>query len=429
MDWSESKFSRDEVDRCSPEDPRVGPQGLYPDRKMNEVSAVLPSGLLGATQEPSAKALAHTNGNHVHSGAQHNFSQVPPANKSEPSSTSNNIGFRSSSINQIIRDIEEIRQGTTPLADGQASPSYRLSEREYGELERRIALDTSLKAFAEEQLRFNYSKRTGYFTIKMTGGPKHENTVGGVVNALKLKIENLRNSENSKHREFAHKINLNKTTGAVKLKECKYVPDILFQHKSCRRPGVIIEVADTQTPKELAVKAWEYLVYSCANIQVVYGIDIQNATLSSWRYRIDNDTLVAYKVLDGKPFRDSDGPVADTSLVIRLKDFARASISEAELGEDGDYELILTAGDLCRILEDAEQDEKLGKRYDDDISSGDDFLPDAVMLGKMPPWPGESLLPNDEEKYTKLEEDDENRSAGKDADYVDAKRRVHLRNG
>lgn len=69
----------------------------------------------------------------------------------------------------------------------------------------------------------------------------------------------------------------------------KYSPDVSFKHARADYPGVIIEVAFSQTRRSLRRLAENYLLDSKANIRVVVGIDIayggnsRKVTLSVWR--------------------------------------------------------------------------------------------------------------------------------------------------
>jgi hypothetical protein len=83
----------------------------------------------------------------------------------------------------------------------------------------------------------------------------------------------------------------------------KREPDASFCHRDARYPGVIIEVAYSQTKKCLGRLAEDYLLDSDTGVQVVVGLDIeygkesQQATLSVWRTHVDgNELRVAQQV-------------------------------------------------------------------------------------------------------------------------------------
>ena len=67
-------------------------------------------------------------------------------------------------------------------------------------------------------------------------------------------------------------------------------PDIQFRRKSHHIPGIVIEVAHTQTERELEALASDYILKTDGNIKRVYGIDLnplgKSSTISEWRARL-----------------------------------------------------------------------------------------------------------------------------------------------
>ena len=67
-------------------------------------------------------------------------------------------------------------------------------------------------------------------------------------------------------------------------------PDIQFRHKLEKYPRVIVEVANTQTQKELEALAYDYILKSDGEIKSVYGIDLnplgKASTVSRWCARV-----------------------------------------------------------------------------------------------------------------------------------------------
>ena len=75
-----------------------------------------------------------------------------------------------------------------------------------------------------------------------------------------------------------------------------HTPDIPFRHEEDALPGTIIEVAYSQTSKDLRRLAYTYLVHSNAAVQVVFGFDLkdgstQRATFSVWRSKDEGNVL------------------------------------------------------------------------------------------------------------------------------------------
>ncbi|OAA34312.1 hypothetical protein NOR_08528 [Metarhizium rileyi] len=98
-------------------------------------------------------------------------------------------------------------------------------------------------------------------------------------------------------------------------------PDIQFRHKSEKQPRVIIEVALSQTEKELEILAYDYILKSDGKIKTVYGIDLnppgKSSTVSRWCARVTPSDDPAYeeevrveKILY-KAFRAADGSPAN----------------------------------------------------------------------------------------------------------------------
>jgi hypothetical protein len=68
-------------------------------------------------------------------------------------------------------------------------------------------------------------------------------------------------------------------------------PDAAFQHSEALWPGVIVEVANSQTKKSLVKLAEEYLLRSSGGIRVVIGLKLdykksKKAWFSIWRHKI-----------------------------------------------------------------------------------------------------------------------------------------------
>jgi hypothetical protein len=70
----------------------------------------------------------------------------------------------------------------------------------------------------------------------------------------------------------------------------RHEPDIRFQHKDAAWPGVVIEVAHSQTRKSLVGLADNYILGSYGGIGVVVGLDLdykksKEASISVWRLK------------------------------------------------------------------------------------------------------------------------------------------------
>lgn len=76
-------------------------------------------------------------------------------------------------------------------------------------------------------------------------------------------------------------------------------PDIQFRHKSEKQPRVIVEVALSQTERELEILAYDYILKSDGKIKTVYGIDLnplgKPSTVSRWCARVTPSDDPAYE--------------------------------------------------------------------------------------------------------------------------------------
>ncbi len=86
-------------------------------------------------------------------------------------------------------------------------------------------------------------------------------------------------------------------------------PDAAFQHSEALWPGVIIEVANTQTEKSLVNLAEEYILRSTGGIHIVVGLKLdykksKQAWFSVWRHKISTGN-------DGEPIDELEDVVND----------------------------------------------------------------------------------------------------------------------
>lgn len=222
----------------------------------------------------------------------------------------------------------------------------------------------------------------------------------------------------------------------------RHEPDIRFQHKDAAWPGVVIEVAHSQTRKSLVDLADNYILGSYGGITVLVGLDLdykksKEASISVWRLKnftnedgevegeveqvIDNQvtcTLPFGEVsIDmNQLFRDAEGnPVlsSSSSLELSLKDFA---IKEVTHGVP-DSSIVIDSETLCKLLDEAE-------KWDNKT---------ITMQGAKPPrfkrkWrlqtPPEQLTFSDEENFVEEERRVRRKSEKLDDPMV---RRMYLR--
>ena len=138
----------------------------------------------------------------------------------------------------------------------------------------------------------------------------HELFIARVEDAIHTQLK-LIGDESSRAANFARKIHPARSTeirfpvdDASRGTQTKHEPDASFCHQDARYPGVVIEVAYSQTRKTLDRLAEDYLLDSDTGIQVVIGLNIaygkqksRQATLSVWRTRIEDNEIKAVQVI------------------------------------------------------------------------------------------------------------------------------------
>jgi hypothetical protein len=126
----------------------------------------------------------------------------------------------------------------------------------------------------------------------------HETCVSRIVINIESQLGQLRASGNTTSRAFAEEINYSGSPDLTLLSHGdghvnKHTPDASFKHSKAMWPGVVIEVAYSQKPKDLDRIAWDYIGGSGGGIQVVIGLNLnykdKGASLSVWRPSITTE--------------------------------------------------------------------------------------------------------------------------------------------
>ncbi|KAF5547499.1 hypothetical protein FNAPI_8528 [Fusarium napiforme] len=108
-------------------------------------------------------------------------------------------------------------------------------------------------------------------------------------------------------------------------------PDAQFEHCDSRYPGVVVEVALTQEPKEFRRFAKRYIYHTDGQIKVVLGIDLnedKESTISVWNPTFtplqngDGVEMDIEQVVRSEPFRDTNKNPVNGTLTLHLHDFA-----------------------------------------------------------------------------------------------------------
>lgn len=143
-------------------------------------------------------------------------------------------------------------------------------------------------------------------------------------------------------------------------------PDKQFFIKGSYFPGIVIEVAYSESFKELRRKAYDLIVGSEGSVQLVIGLEIESENLfklSTWRpeyYRSENGDAVRMKATTNQDIiRDSDGTFKPGCLRFHLQDFGTdlaTNYPDAELTKEIalDYDVLneyLIEAEQCDVPE------------------------------------------------------------------------------
>ncbi|KAL5117542.1 hypothetical protein ACEQ8H_004572 [Pleosporales sp. CAS-2024a] len=150
------------------------------------------------------------------------------------------------------------------------------------------------------------------------------------------------------------------TAADVDSAQALHTPDIPLRYERDPLPGGIIEVAYTQSSKNLRRLAYTYLVHSLAAVKVVYGFRLkdgpgQRATFSVWCSKVEDEMVCMKTPYYNQEFRSSIGePTTHSPLLFRLQDLAVGNTAKELLGDD-DEKLYITMEQLCSFLSEAEK--------------------------------------------------------------------------
>jgi hypothetical protein len=107
----------------------------------------------------------------------------------------------------------------------------------------------------------------------------HKTCVSRIVINIESQLRQLRASGNTTSRAFAEEINYSGSPDLTLLSHDdrhvnKHTPDASFKHSKAMWPGVVIEVAYSQKPKDLDRITWDYISGSGGGIQVVISLNL-----------------------------------------------------------------------------------------------------------------------------------------------------------
>lgn len=228
-----------------------------------------------------------------------------------------------------------------------------------------------------------------------------------------------------------------------------HTPDGSFWHLQATWPGVVIEVAFSQSPKDLGRLAWEYISDSDGGIQVVVGLDLayntKEATLTVWRpvittgedgvrdfdcvrtvYQVSMHSLTCFMTKFDIPtvkqeFVDSDGNVRadeEQGLCLQLRDFAaiKGVLSDPNAFLEPIFISYRALGEMVLLARQIVVDRQA-------IILERPVLEPGIRKRKREPRPGAEFMSDDEANWKAREEWDDERSEEKNPEYVDGRQR------
>ena len=253
------------------------------------------------------------------------------------------------------------------------------------------------------------------FLILKTLGLIHEYIIGAITRLIESQLISIANTADENTKQLIQDIGVILSTD-VKFYGSKTFrqPNQQFLIKGLCYPGVIIEIADSQSFEELRKKAFDFIVRSKGRVQLVIGLEIGNENskksfkISSWRpefYRLGNKDAVRMKVIiDQDIIRDSDGTIKRGCLKFHLEDFGE-NLATKYPDTNLTKEITLDYDVLVEFIINAEQ-------YVVPVSPGPDIIESTY------PFPqSEELTPEDEKKICHLERRSATRSDTADPDY------------
>ena len=167
-----------------------------------------------------------------------------------------------------------------------------------------------------------------YLVIKMPS-TIHEFVSGKIKDSIKMQLAAIKENSNEPTKRLIESI------GELSSRRIKFhgsdghrAPDGQFLIEGSYYPGVVVEVAYSQSFKSLKEKAENFIVGSNGSIQLVIGLETESKTpyqISAWRPGItrsgNQDVVTMGAVIEQDVIQESDGKLKPGSMTFQLKDF------------------------------------------------------------------------------------------------------------
>lgn len=195
-------------------------------------------------------------------------------------------------------------------------------------------------------------------------------------------------------------------------------PDQQFKIKAIYFPGVIFEIACSQTESGLGRAAKDYIIESYGQVQKVVGIKVDSnssrVSMTVWSPSFEMDggvSVVGYqKPVDRDPVRNAQGDALPSSLNVRLRDLGpQADLDRLYPGAELDRTIEISYRDIVGYIYEAESEQKTAK----DIPAP----PENMRKRPRSESSVEGLDSEDERDYKRREKGDEDKALAKDDEY------------
>jgi hypothetical protein len=338
----------------------------------------------------------------------------------------------SRAVSRALRFIWHRFNGTPDPEDSGWNILY-VTPDEYAELWD-ILKDTDCGRWAEDKLRYDYDPACHELILRMPSNT-HDGFVDGLTQEITKQLEALRASDEKVQDAMG---SLDRIMMGFKLPGMreKY-PDGAFGPTEIKYPRLVIEIANSQSPKNLEELAYTYIQASKGLIRTVLTIDLEykppakrpqghkcNAVYSIYRLHVETglDGRRAKRVkadVKNQPFRHN-GNTPDGDLMLKLSDFLGTSHIEQAINPA----IAISHTHLTAILARAEERQAIHDSPLSPCCSLDEELYDLPDLtSQRSSSETEELTAEDEVVFQQQEETAEQRADESDGSYQPKARR------
>jgi hypothetical protein len=337
----------------------------------------------------------------------------------------------SRAVSRALRFIWHRFNGTPDPEDSGWNILY-VSPDEYAELWD-ILKDTDCGRWAADKLRYDYDPARHELILRMPTNT-HDGFLDGLTQEIWNQLEALRASDEKVQNVMG---SLGRRMMGFKLPGMKEkYPDGAFGPKEIKYPRLVIEIANSQSPKNLDQLAYTYIQASMNLIRTVLTIDLEykpparrpqghkcNAVYSIYRLHVETGldgrrTKRVKADVKDRPFR-YNGNTPDGDLMLKLSDFLGTSHIEQVINPA----ISISHSYLTAILVEAEKFQAIHDAPLSPCCSLDEELHDLPDVTSPRISEDEELTVEDEVAFQRQEETTEQREDESDSSYQPKARR------